>query len=56
MPKYILSVIEQARVQYEVFAVNESDARDFYARGQVTTMLIDEHDGGEIVDVTEVGK
>lgn len=56
MPRFIVSVWEDAKVQYEVVAARPDAARDMYATGEVTwPPLIDEHEPGEVADVTRIG-
>ena len=54
MNRYIVSAWERAKVQYEVLAESEAEARAMYERGDYGRMLIDEHEDGEIADVTDV--
>jgi len=56
MPRFILSVREECRVQYEVVADNEIEARKKYEQGNLDDckMLTYENDAGDIVDVTEL--
>jgi hypothetical protein len=53
MKRYIISVAEEARVQYEVEAESEEEARKLYEDGALTH-TIDEHIDSEIIDVTEI--
>ena len=56
MSRYIVSVWEDAKVQYEVVAPNEDEARAMYERGEVTgPALLDEHEPGDVSDVTLIG-
>ena len=52
--RYVLSVWEQARVQYVVDAESADDAVAKYERGDVVRPVVDEHDGGDVVDVSEL--
>ena len=52
--RYIISAWERAKVQYEVLAESEAEARAMYERGDVNRSLIDEHEDGEIADVTDI--
>jgi hypothetical protein len=53
--RWILTVREEARVQYEILAADEEDARILYERGYTGKMLLDEHDSPEILEVEESG-
>jgi len=55
MKRYILSVREEARIQYQVEAESPADVRRIYERGEVGNPLIDEHYEAEIISIDEIG-